>query len=579
MNTAVATLEIVQPLDADEFEALRQDLSQNWAVSEMVEIDGVSTIKLILSGDAPINLASAPAGRVVHLSVQAKPRTQRLTFAGLGPDSVVALTILDLPSNQDIKTLSLDNCRGQIRVVSTVTGVRLVCTETPHVEGYVEEVPSEEARSVVLQRDAGLTVDDSLTGTVLVLDGGAVWVGADIEHLKVVGGGSIDQALAGGGPIRELTVASDTVLSVGPDMPTIEKIVGLTERLGAERRAVLGLRLIPGTGQVSADALPVDEIRNVAIAVDSRPATLSRVKSVTESEIRGGVHLNLREHGTVAQTSFVPVPGTTSDISIRPVLTSASGTFLLDVSGTVSLGEAPGIHIAAGERGLAIDLHPSVESEADPWKGAMMTNVILPEGLVGRRVLDRLDSTYQFTPAVTSLPGRDQTVTARLRGKRKTKYGKDSNSQRQLYEDAEFMRELAALCRRKGTPGSVSTSVAWCAYRLRNIKARGVEKAALSVYRTLGYGERPLPAFLLWAVMSMVLAGPVLALRGADFDWSGYDHFLIEAGRLALGPLSGLLKGGTLSGGDLAEIAARALTAIPLVTGSLALRNYVKSER
>ena len=102
---------------------------------------------------------------------------------------------------------------------------------------------------------------------------------------------------------------------------------------------------------------------------------------------------------------------------------------------------------------------------------------------------------------------------------------------------------------------------------------------ALSAYRTLGYGERPLPAFLLWFLMSLTLAGPVLALEGAAFDWSGWDRLLTEAGRLALGPLSGLLKGGTLSGGDLAEVAARALTAIPLVTGSLALRNYVKSER
>jgi hypothetical protein len=578
VNTAIATLETNQPLDWDELEALRQALAQHWAVSERVVIDGVATIQLTLSGDKRIDLSSVPAGKVAHLRVQVPPRTRALTIANLGPDSVVAITILDLPSNQHIETLKIDDCRGQVRVVSTVEGVRLVCTQPPPVEGCVEEVPPEEARSVVLESDAGLTVEESLTGTVLLLNGGTVWVGADIEHIAVVSGGLIDRAVGRGGRIRELMVAREVELAVGPDMPTIEKIVGSTQHVSPKmHRAVLALRLVAGVGQTSAEVLPVDEIRNVTIVVKSSPATLVRVKTVNQTEICGGLRLSLRDHATVAQSSFTVVPGTTGDIG--PVLTSAPNAFLLDVSGTVSLGEVPGIHIASGKSGLAIDLDPSVDSASDPWKGAMMTNVILPKGLVGRQVLDRLDSTYQFTPAVTDLPGRDQTVIAWAFRKRKAKYAKDSTSQRLLYEDAEFMRELAALCREKGTPGSVATTVAWCAYRLRTLKAHGVEKVALSVYRALGYGERPLPAFLLWAVLALGLAGPVLALRGADFDWSGYNYFLTEAGRLALGPLAGLLKGGTLDGGDIVEVAARALTSVPLVTGSLAMRNYVKSER
>lgn len=73
----------------------------------------------------------------------------------------------------------------------------------------------------------------------------------------------------------------------------------------------------------------------------------------------------------------------------------------------------------------------------------------------------------------------------------------------------------------------------------------------------------------------------MLAIRGLRFDpsWAGARRYALEASRLALGPAAGITRAGTLSTADVAEVLARVLTSIPLVTGTLALRNYVKSDR
>lgn len=573
LNTAVAALELTEAPTRQELEALQQALSANWATPEIKTVNGSDVILLSLGTDKPIDLSAAPESKEAHLHIQAQPRTRVVTLVNLGPNSVVTVSIVGLPSNSTIDTLRLRDCRGQVRVAEAAQRMRLVCeASVEDIDSHVDEVEPEEARSVVVRAGAELRVGEHLTDTVLVLDGGKVWMEARINRLAVRAGELDMGSNPTGGLIREVAVVGKAELDVGPDMPTIEKIVSAKET----PFATLELRPLRQHRGSAADDLHVDVIKDVNISARSAPLRLARVKSVTGAEIHGIVRLDLREHGTVAQTLFVPVKG--NQRMINPILTAAQKSFLLDVSGKLTIGEAPGIHVAAGKDALAIDVDPDAPT-SDPWHGALMTNVMLPTGLVGRQMLDLLENAYHFTPATKHLPGRDQTLWAHLRNNRDVSYTEAREMQRKLYEDAEFMRELAVLCRTKGTPGSVATTVAWCSYRLRHIKASGVESAALAVYRWLGYGERPLPAFLLWALLSFALAGPVLAAGGADWDPSGVGTFLAEVGRLALGPLAGLLRGGTLSGGDLAEIAARAIISIPLVTGALALRNYVKSER
>jgi hypothetical protein len=598
----MATFASTEPLTQDELATLQHDLHRTAAVAEIIDVEGTRTILLTLSGAKPLDLSLLPAAKNTHIAIQVVGRATTVTLKDLSPESIVTVSILNLEANRAITDLRLHDCRGQVRLLRTVTGTKLFCESSrddgAEVQPGGEAQPVAEARpagmtqpeeaqaaeqaagqaqptespSVVLLKDVELTIEESLHGTTLILDGGKVWVGADIDDVMVASTGRLDVIdNYSSNLVRNLAVVGDATVELGPDVPRFETIAGLAP----SPQATMTVRIMLRKG-ASGDPVTVDHMKDVVVSAPFAPVKFERVKTVTNAEIRGGTRLNLRQHATVAQTRFVPIDGSTD--KINPVLTSAEGSFLLDVSGTVDIGEAPGIHIAAGAKGLAVNLAADVSSQ-DPWKGAMMTDIMLPTGLVGRRMLDRLDSAYQFTPAVDGLPGRDQTLLARVFRKRRIHYRDDPAMQRQLYEDAEFMRELAALCRKKGTPGSVSTTVSWCAYRLRHLKSRGVEKAALTAYRWLGYGERPLPAFILWAVLSLALAGPVLAAGGAHYHPSGLGAFFSEVGRLALGPLAGLLRGGTLSGGDLAEIAARALISIPLVTGALALRNYVKSER
>lgn len=599
-SSAIAAWKTQDVATEDELAELVPSLGGGYANAKVQEADGLAYIALTPSGPKSIDLSTMPPGKVVHLHVQVHFRVDRVKLAGLRAGSVVALTLVDLPSTQDVKTLELHDCSGQVRVTTTLRGVHLVRTSSEPVSASPDadraaagakaggasgknseedQVPVPDPGSVVLLKDVELTVAEPLTGTVLLLDGGSALLQDRVDHMLVVSSGEVDDlGGTGGNRIEQLGIAWDASLTMGPDLPQIGTIVGVE---GA--RPTLCLLARPRDRSRNTDAVRVAHIKDVTIAATDGMVTLGGVTTVTGASIRHDVHLRLAEHSTVAQTLFVPA--SEDDESERPVLSAAQGAFLLDVSGAVSLAEAPGIHVAAGTSGLAVNLAASAGS-GDPWAGAMMTNIILPTGLVGRRVLDRLEGAYHFTPAVATLPGRDQTIyssvstaLSRRGGQDATTPAEDRAERRRLDEDAEFMRELSALCRKKGTPGSVATTVAWCAYRLRHLKSHGVERAALAVYRTLGYGERPLPAFGLWAALSLGLAGPVLAAGGAHFDPSGFGTYFTEVGRLALGPLAGLLRGGALNGGDLAEIAARAVISIPLVTGAIALRNYVKSER
>jgi hypothetical protein len=605
MSSAIAAWKTRKDATKDELTALHSALGTGYASVQVKEVDKLAYIELTPSGRRPIDLSTVPPGKVVNLDVHVHAKVDTVKLVGLRAGCVVALTLVDRPTSQDVKTLELHDCSGQVRVVSTMRGVHLVCTTSDVVkatpegghtpgaepgdangEGASEDAHGEDDKlsvrdpgSVVLLKDVELTVAEPLTGTVLLLDGGTALLQARVDHVSVVSSGEIDD-LSGtsGNRIEQLSIAWDASLTLGPDLPQIGTIAGVE---GA--RPTLSLYPRSPDRSRNTDAVRVAHIKDVTIAATDGMVTFGGVSTVTDAAICPDIHLRLAEHSTVSQTVFVPA--SEDDEAERPILSAAQGAFLLDVSGAVSLAEAPGIHVAAGTDGLAVNL-ATLASTEDPWAGAMMTNIILPRGLVGRRVLDRLEGAYHFTPAVATLPGRDltifssiSTVFSRRDEQGPTTTAEDRAERRRLDEDAEFMRELSALCRKKGTPGSVATTVAWCAYRLRHLKSRGVERAALAVYRTLGYGERPLPAFGLWAVLSLVLAGPVLAAGGAHFDPAGAGTYLTEVVRLALGPLAGLLRGGTLSGGDLAEIAARAVISIPLVTGAIALRNYVKSER
>jgi hypothetical protein len=263
-------------------------------------------------------------------------------------------------------------------------------------------------------------------------------------------------------------------------------------------------------------------------------------------------------------------------------LTLGEETVATDITGEIQLNDARHVNLTAGIDGVLFRAPLSGRNKAAagavaerPFEGLVISGARLPTGLEGRRILTMLADAYHFSPDVRGIPGHDQTVWAKLFQTQRTRYRRTDVA---LHEDAEYVRELARLSREKGAPGSVTTRIAWCAYRLRALKTVGTERLALAVYRLFGYGERPAPALALWLVLSLVLAGPVLwaGRYSPTWSWRGYGQTLLEASRLALGPLAGLSRSGNLTTSDVLELFARALISAPLVTGILALRNYVK---
>lgn len=582
-NTALATLEVDELPSGEQADEIVSSLGQNWSAPSRQIIDGVETICLALGQPHPVDLSKLPRGKVTHLQILAGVNNSLLELTNLPSDSVLSLQIPDVKANERLETLRLTDCHGQVRVVSTVQGMNLMCTEahktpTSSTETAVSplEIPEQEARSVVIEPNATLSIKESPGESVLILRGGQLYLETALKHLVLAGRGSIHRN--NGGPVEDLEVYGDSRLDFGAHLPTIVRLRASPCRSGvdpADKSLTKVVLRVPSSRRNEAEhSLSLNHIENLHLTSTPWPLSLQRIMSITGSILEGPTRLSLREQATVSQTEFRPHP---ERKNLTPLVSADAGCHLIGVTGSVSLGQVPEIHIAAASQGLTIDLDPSGQDLESPWRGSMMTNVILPTGLPGRRILAKLEDAYQITPNVANLPGLDQTIVAKVTGRRATSYNKSADGQRTLFEDAEFLRELARICREKGAPGSVTTTVAWCAYRLRSIKTQGVERVALGLYRWLGYGERPLPAFILWIVLAVGLAGPVLAAGGSKFDPSGTGHLFIEAGRLALGPLAGLLRGGNLSGGDIAEIAARAITSIPLITGSIALRNYVKS--
>lgn len=69
-----------------------------------------------------------------------------------------------------------------------------------------------------------------------------------------------------------------------------------------------------------------------------------------------------------------------------------------------------------------------------------------------------------------------------------------------------------------------------------------------------------------------------MASSSLDISIDGLWTYITLVAEQALSPIGALLKIGNPTG-EWWEYAVRALIAVPLVTGSLALRNYVKQER
>ncbi len=241
-SSAIETLKTQDIATKDELTALHPALGRGYASVQVKERNDLAYVELTPSGRRPIDLSTVPPGKVVHLDVHVQDRVDTVKLVGLRTGCVVALTLVDRPSSQHVKTLELHDCSGQVRVVSTMRGVHLVRTtsdvavmagdaeHTPGVEtpgpgedadSEDRQMPSREPGSVVLLKDVELTVAEPLVDAPLLLDGGTALLQDRVDRVFVVSAGELDD-LGGssGNRVEKLTIAGNASLTLGPLLAT-----------------------------------------------------------------------------------------------------------------------------------------------------------------------------------------------------------------------------------------------------------------------------------------------------------------------------------------------------------------------
>jgi hypothetical protein len=253
-------------------------------------------------------------------------------------------------------------------------------------------------------------------------------------------------------------------------------------------------------------------------------------------------------------------------------LSAAPATVVSGLAGPWRLTRVEGTHVSGGPSGFDLVGVAAADtgSRADTVRDAVVTGFSLPSRTERRSAVAALESAHHADPATTGLPGAGW----EYRWPRPLVMRRSPDLAARLAEDAEFVDALARLARDKGAPGATRTKIAWCAYRLRHLSARSVwERLTLAGYRLLGYGERPMPAFMTWLVLA--LAATVLSAQVVGLRQSVFDEFL----SYAFGPAGVLFHSGGPDQPHPWQYLVRAIVAVPLVTGLIALRNFVKQGR
>lgn len=252
-------------------------------------------------------------------------------------------------------------------------------------------------------------------------------------------------------------------------------------------------------------------------------------------------------------------------------LSAAPATVVSGLAGPWRLNEVAGTHVSGGPRGFElVGIAAFSESRADTVRDAVVTGFSLPSPTERRSAVAALEAAHHVDPRTSALPGAGR----RYRWPRPLFLRRAPEMSARLAEDAEFVDALARLAREKGAPGATRTKIAWCAYRLRHLAARSVwERLTLAGYRLLGYGERPAPALLCWLLLAVLSAA--VSVWAVDPQASAIDEFL----SYAFAPAGVLMRTGATAEPHAWQYLLRAVVAVPLVTGLIALRNFVKQGR
>lgn len=141
------------------------------------------------------------------------------------------------------------------------------------------------------------------------------------------------------------------------------------------------------------------------------------------------------------------------------------------------------------------------------------------------------------------------------------------------------IQAIADVANQNGADGATRSICNWVNYRAAELTTMSrAERWLLRLYRLIGYGERPIPAFATWIVG--VMGATAWQLRSVDLSlsmatigdiWKSLSFWAV--------PSFGLINLPELPVGvnrDVNTFLIHALLAVPFITGILALRNYVK---
>jgi hypothetical protein len=247
-------------------------------------------------------------------------------------------------------------------------------------------------------------------------------------------------------------------------------------------------------------------------------------------------------------------------------------------SGNVHLASVADAHIfgVGGSSGLKI---ASVAPDQVSLERVSISNVEIPVSSLGLQTLSALT---EFATSVSPTLSDDMPGRGKWRG-RKSLRGAPALMPDELQLQAEYAYQIADLAAAKGASAAIRTDLAWAAYRMRNAAAPGkVEKTALFLYRSIGYGERAGPPFLLYVAVCVSLAWLSVIDQGLNLWPSGWMNFLHAVGDWLMTPVH-LLRLSPEAPDDFAlkqpwDTLARVAAAVPFTTAVLAARNYVKED-
>ncbi|MCW4356104.1 hypothetical protein ONR57_22625 [Hoyosella sp. YIM 151337] len=500
-----------------------------------------------------------------------------------------------IPAGQSVSIHLPSVAEWTISDVRSDSGVHLKLYKTSYgVKGALHFDESVKGR-VELDLDDGqieATADEHCAGTLVHKNGALVAGSKGLGGLRVeLNGGKL-----AGGEFRTVHLTHRGEIFPSSGVLSIEKLIVRNDN------AILNLAGNNGQSKLdliesSGDRPAVLSVQSVGQRRDTRPLTVNKIRDII---VAADSSMTIAVKDEAANTRFrgsvnVDFDGTSvgdrvifeSNRNEAPSVSAKPGAVIEGVEGELTIAGIQGAQISGAPGGFLIkqikDTHKIGGQPLDtPCKGALLSGFRVPDGLRGRSMLNLLDDAHHIEPSTKSLPGWELGITGWLTSGKTRAEARVRQSGAALRHDAELMRKMRELTREKGASGAARTKVGWCAQRLRHETTQGrTERAALWVYRVLGYGERPGPPFVTWLLLAFVVVCvanfPTTWAEVFPTGWPDVGNFMFRWVERAASPFGAIVGSGTGTEIDSWQYLVRAFIAVPLVIFILALRNYVRS--